>query len=187
MGYQTNDMNLKINSVLLTYRNTQHSSTGETPAKLFLRRNLRSKLDLVKPDIQTHVINSQMKLALTSNKTVREFELGQCVLARDFRPTSKEKWISGFVVSRNGPLHYKIDIGNGFTWKRHVDQLRTTGIETNSTDNMSLVQPPILPLPFRDAANGQTCNESLPEPMKITECHDNDNKNPVTAERRYPL
>ena len=59
--------------------------------------------------------------------------------------------------------------------------------ETNSTDNMSLVQPPILPLPFRDAANSQTCNKSLPEPMEITECHDNGNKNHVTAETRYPL
>ena len=142
MGHQTIDMNLKINSVLLTYRNTQHSSTGKTPTKLFLGRNLRSKLDLVKPDIQTHVTNSQMKLALTSNKTVCEFELGQRVLESDFRPTSKEKWIRGFEVSRNGPLHYKID-------------------------NMSLVQPPIPPLPFRDAANGQTCNESLSELMEM--------------------
>ena len=100
-----------------------------------------------------------MKLTLTSNKTLREFELNQYVFAPDFRPTSKEKWTSGFVVSRNGLLHYKIDIGNGFTWKRHVNQLRTAGIETNSTD-MSLVQPPIPPLPFRDTTNGQTCKKA---------------------------
>jgi hypothetical protein len=46
------DLNQKINSFLLTYRNSPHSTTGETPAKLFLGRNLRTRLDLIKPDTQ---------------------------------------------------------------------------------------------------------------------------------------
>jgi hypothetical protein len=35
------------------YRNAPHSTTNETPAKLFLGRNLRSRVDLIRPDNPT--------------------------------------------------------------------------------------------------------------------------------------
>jgi hypothetical protein len=40
----------RIQSFLLSYRGTPHSTTGCSPAKLFLQRELRTRLSLVKPD-----------------------------------------------------------------------------------------------------------------------------------------
>ena len=36
---------------LLKYRTMPHSLTNETPAKLLLGRNIRTRLDLIKPDL----------------------------------------------------------------------------------------------------------------------------------------
>lgn len=46
---KSNDWNLILNRFLLDYRNTAHSTTGFSPAKLMLGRNLRSRLDLLRP------------------------------------------------------------------------------------------------------------------------------------------
>ena len=42
----------KIGSFLLQYRNAVHATTNEGPTKPFLGRQLRSRLDLIKPNIQ---------------------------------------------------------------------------------------------------------------------------------------
>jgi hypothetical protein len=44
MKDENRDINQKIANFLLTYRNTPHSTTNETPAKLLLGRNLRTRL-----------------------------------------------------------------------------------------------------------------------------------------------
>ncbi|XP_051783661.1 uncharacterized protein K02A2.6-like [Erpetoichthys calabaricus] len=41
----------RLDTFLLTYRNTPHATTKETPAMLFLGRKLRSRLDFLKPNI----------------------------------------------------------------------------------------------------------------------------------------
>ena len=91
MNSETDDLNQKLNCFLHTYRNTPHSTTGETPAKLFLGRDLRSRLDLLKPDTKQHVNDRQMKMSVPDRNKFRELDLGQSVLAQDFRPNSKEK------------------------------------------------------------------------------------------------
>ena len=40
---------------LLTYRSTTHLTTGYTPAKLFLGRELRTRLSLIMPEVQSNV------------------------------------------------------------------------------------------------------------------------------------
>ena len=42
---------------------TPHSTTGESPSMLFLGRPLRTRLDLVKPDLQMKVMNRQIDQA----------------------------------------------------------------------------------------------------------------------------
>ena len=51
MKDEKRDINQKIANFRLTYRNTTHSTANETPAKVFLGRNLRTHLSLIKPDI----------------------------------------------------------------------------------------------------------------------------------------
>ena len=56
------NLQLRIQNFLFTYRSTQHATTGTTPAKLFLLRELRRRLSLVHPDISLHVTNNQTKM-----------------------------------------------------------------------------------------------------------------------------
>ena len=45
----------KIGNFLLAYRNSPHSTTNESPAKLFLGRSIHSRLELVKPSVKDTV------------------------------------------------------------------------------------------------------------------------------------
>ena len=45
----------KLEIFLLAYRNSPHSTVNENPAKLFLGRSIRSRLDLVKPSVKDTV------------------------------------------------------------------------------------------------------------------------------------
>ena len=86
MKSEPGDIGKKIANFLLSYRNTVHSTTNETPAKLFPGRNLRTRLDLLKPDVKRTVTDSQMKVTFSSkNGKDREFKVGQSVIARDYR------------------------------------------------------------------------------------------------------
>ena len=56
----------KIANFLLNYRNTPHSVTKETPARLFMGRDLRSCLSLVYPSVKDTVMNSQIDTVFQS-------------------------------------------------------------------------------------------------------------------------
>ena len=44
---------------LLTYRSTVHSTTGVTPSSLFFKRELRTRFDLRRPDLESEVARKQ--------------------------------------------------------------------------------------------------------------------------------
>ncbi|XP_060063528.1 uncharacterized protein K02A2.6-like [Ylistrum balloti] len=67
----------KLQCFLMSYRNTPQSTTGETPASLFMGRNLRTRLDLLRPNLKERVEKAQARMCKDSNlgKT-RSFEVG---------------------------------------------------------------------------------------------------------------
>lgn len=50
MGNTKMSISEKLANFLLSHRNTDHSTTGQAPAVLFMGRSLRSRLDFLKPD-----------------------------------------------------------------------------------------------------------------------------------------
>ena len=54
-------LNQKITCFLLQYRNAVHATTNESPAKLLLGRQLRSRLDLIKPNTRDTVEKKQFE------------------------------------------------------------------------------------------------------------------------------
>lgn len=62
----------RIDDVLLHYRNTPHTTTGTTPAELFLKRAPRTRLSLVKPSLQQKVENRQTAAKESSFATLGE-------------------------------------------------------------------------------------------------------------------
>ena len=90
----------RIQNFLLSYRSTPHATTGSSPAKLFLQRELRTRLSLVTPDIGSRVASQQDKMKCNHDKFAkyREIAVGYCVLARDH--LSGQEWQAGTVVQQ---------------------------------------------------------------------------------------
>ena len=55
----TRSVQHRVADILFRYRNTPHSTTGKTPAELFLKREPRTFLSLVKPSLKSHVESRQ--------------------------------------------------------------------------------------------------------------------------------
>ncbi|XP_030847130.1 uncharacterized protein K02A2.6-like [Strongylocentrotus purpuratus] len=112
------DVHLKLARFLLSYRTTPHVVIQETPSKMFMGRDLRTRLSQVRPDLG---LKLQQKRALKKDR-VRSFEVGERVRVLDFRIHS-ERWSEGMVTRVLGPVTYQVVV-DGIRWKRHVDQIR---------------------------------------------------------------
>ena len=56
----------RMSNFLLTYRSATHSTTGVTPSSLFLKREVRTRFDLLRPDLKSHVLEKQSQQSLTT-------------------------------------------------------------------------------------------------------------------------
>ncbi|XP_049279424.1 uncharacterized protein K02A2.6-like [Anopheles funestus] len=101
MNTTSTTLSSNLNEFLQQYRKVPHSETGEPPAKLFLGRNIRSRLDLIRPqDIHTKFTEKQRA---ESKSAFRTFFAGQRVFFLSGNPR-KDKWLLGTVISRLGDL-----------------------------------------------------------------------------------
>lgn len=124
----------RLASFLLKYRATPHTVTGVSPAELFLKRQLRTRLSLLKPDVGRRVVakqNEQKKHHDKGRTAVRTFTPQQKVYVRNFRG-GKEKWIPGTIVKPLGPLTYLVRVGEKIRYV-HVDHLLATLVEQDVT------------------------------------------------------
>ncbi len=98
--------------------------TRAAPCTLFLGRCLRTRLDLVRPDLEQRVAEKQFiqKNRHDQHAGYWEFGVGQSVLVKNMRPGPD--WIPGVILSQLGPVTYLVDLGEGRSWKRHVDHLK---------------------------------------------------------------
>ena len=114
----------RVLNFLFSYRSTPHTTTGVSPSSLFLHRQIRTRLDLLRPDRESHVLNkqSQQKDQHDQRARDREFFVGQSVMARNLRPGAD--WVPAVVVERLGPLTYLVETSDRLLWKRHIDLLR---------------------------------------------------------------
>ena len=165
----TSQLNTNMAKFLLAYRNTAHSTTGEAPSVLFLGRPLRTRLDLVKPDLLMKVKNRQLdQVRAKEHASTRQLSVGQTVMARNY--TGKDKWLPGTVQAKTGPLSYEIKIGPDRIWRRHIDQLRASSVKLNepSDDTTDIEREEIdtaEPRPDREDTDQNTPAEDLiPEP-----------------------
>ncbi|XP_033754722.1 uncharacterized protein K02A2.6-like [Pecten maximus] len=176
----------KLSNFLFKYRTTPHTSTSETPAKLLYGRNLRTRLDCIKPDISSRVLKGQdkMKLASHCGSKVRQFKIGQQVMVRDYR--GLRKWVTGQIVQQTGALSYKVNTGNGNIWRHHTDQVRATQVTAEPEPEVlvpsstlappvNLAPPPANPVPTANTAPPATLEVVTPPTNSVP-----------TETRRYP-
>ena len=126
-------LSTKLMRFLLSYRTTPNATTGVSPAELLFGRTLRTRLNLLRPDISTKVQDKQASQKQHHDKKSRDrhFQVGQSVLVENNKP--EPKWVVGTVVEKLGDISYRVQVGNQ-VWKRHVDQLLLTTITQANTD-----------------------------------------------------
>lgn len=122
------EINKNLAQFLLHYRKTPHSVTGVSPSSLMFGREIRSRLDLLKP-LENANSNVDFK--------VKTFKEGERASVRDY--LQNNKWEFGRIQKRLGKLHYVVKLDDTRTWKRHVDQIRAIGEHTPITINKNFV------------------------------------------------
>ena len=108
----------KLDRFLLAYRSAPHATTSLSPAQLLLGRNVKTRLDLIKPDV-TREVNK--KLLQSNGSSLKFFVHKQNVWVHNY--CRGPKWVRGTFIERTGPALYRVKV-NDQTWKCHVEQLQ---------------------------------------------------------------
>ena len=89
----------KLDRFLLSYCTSPHTTTEVSPAQLLLGLNVKTSLDLTKPDVRREV---DKKLLQSYNSTLRSFKLNQSLWAHNYR--IGPRWVHATVMKRTGPV-----------------------------------------------------------------------------------
>ncbi|CAB0007910.1 unnamed protein product [Nesidiocoris tenuis] len=154
MSHDSKSLQDNLQDLLFWYRATPLAD-GESPAQKMLGRNLRTKLDLLKPqDSQPPTVEHPTP--------PRIYQPGDRVQARNY--ASNVRWKYGRILRRLGNLHYMVELDDGYTLKRHHDQLRQCQVEMHQPRiQESVIRPiPIIP----EHATAKSPEEELPRPER---------------------
>ena len=116
--------------LLFNYRITPHSTTGISPSELLMGRKLKSRFELLKPNIAARVEHKQQeqKCSHDAHAITRQLQEGDRVYARDFR--QGQSWLTGTIVMCLGPVSFKVEISDRQIIHRHQDHLRKRSAQT---------------------------------------------------------
>ena len=100
----------KLAQFLFSYRITPHSITGQSLAELMFGRQLRTRFDLLHPNVQEKVVKKQDKQKEYFDRSPKErkFSRGNDVYIRNFSQGSKVKWIPGVIVEQIGRVVFRV-------------------------------------------------------------------------------
>jgi hypothetical protein len=124
MQLERGNLHEKLCSLLFRYRTTPLNS-GLSPAQLMFGRNLRTKLDLLRP-CESDKNEAQQPMFH------KYYRIGERVQSRNY--TRSTLWKFGTVVERLGRLHYLVELDDGYVIKRHFNQLRPCEVTKESTN-----------------------------------------------------
>ncbi|XP_060774184.1 uncharacterized protein K02A2.6-like [Neoarius graeffei] len=119
----TRSLNQRLSAFLLSYRNTPHATTKVSPASALIKRQLRTRLDLLRPLRTKEVVHSQQRAQVDrrAKARLRTFTAGDHVLARNY--ARGDKWKPATVLAKTGPVSYTVETSDHLVWRRHTDQL----------------------------------------------------------------
>ena len=133
----------RLANFLLKYRTTPHTTTNIAPCELLMGRVLRTRLDMLRPNLEMKVYTelAKQKQRHDEHSKERNFKAGDTVWARDFRGSTK--WVSGMIIQSVGPVSYMIQLQDGQVWKRHVDHVRQRVDNQDISTRLPDVQPTV--------------------------------------------
>ena len=151
----------RLARILLNYRVIPHNTTGVSPSELMFGRIIKSKVDLVKPDLTTRVENNQYKQKdfHDQHSHSRKFLIGEGIMYRNFN--GDPKWKSGRITKYLGSLSFLIQGDDGTNMRRHIDHIIKRKQE-------SIVLPDDLtPFPITRRTTEETRNTRSPYPTRF--------------------
>lgn len=125
----------KIAKVLTMYRITPQSTIGTSPAELLQGRCIRTKLDLLVPNINGRVERQQLKQKLNHDRPCRftQFVKGETVYAQKFG--TGQRWMPAVIQEVTGPVSFLVKLTDGQLIRRHQDHLRKRAPDEGHDEN----------------------------------------------------
>ena len=149
----------RIVRFLFSYCTTPQSTTGSTPAELLMKRNLRSHLDLLVPDLSNRVFQAQEQQKNIHDKKAQDhqFVVGDHVMARNY--AEGPKWVRAQITKQSGPVSYKVTINaTNQIWWRNQDAIHKY-VPNDTSANMdiraSMSNSEFSPVPFSEQVDVQ--------------------------------
>ena len=117
-------LELKLSHFLFHYRLTPQTTTGQSPTELLLGRRIKSRLDLLLPNVKTKVAQSLQRQKQNHDKLTKDraFDVNDKFFVNN--PQGTPTWLEGIVTEITGPLSYKIKLSNGSIIRRHIYHIR---------------------------------------------------------------
>lgn len=140
-------MKTKVREILFRYRATPLCN-NKTPAEMYLQRNIRIQLDAIRP--MKYVPNTDREIQS------RQLNVGDRVQVRCYIK-NQAIWKLGTIIRKFGKLHYQVTLDDGYTFKRHINQLRRTEIPKKSVS----FAPNTKPGEDEDSNEGQKVEQPL--------------------------
>ena len=121
------NMAVKLAKWLLSYRTTPNATTGVTPASMMFGRELKTRLQLLKPDLESSVDKQKDRQRKYYDKSAksRQFHASDRVFARGY--VAGPAWSPGVITTLLGSTMAEVRLDDGRLWRRHFDQLRPGG------------------------------------------------------------
>ena len=115
----------RLAKVMMAYRVSPQSTTGEAPALLLQKRQIRTRLDLLKPGRNERVVHCQQKKKAEHDASAQQttFSQGEVVYAHNFGAGSS-RWLPGVIQEISGPVSYLVNLTDGRLVRRHQDYIR---------------------------------------------------------------
>lgn len=84
-----------VNLFLFDYGATEHCTTGRNPAYAMYKRELRTRFDLLKPDVNNDVADKQLAQVISKkgNRNI-DFQINDTVMVDDFSVRNNNRIIS---------------------------------------------------------------------------------------------
>ena len=108
----------------MSYWTTPLDTTGIPPCDLFPELRIRTRLDLLKPDLAKNIYHKQavQKTHHNLHAKVQGLDVGQQVMACNFEEGLK--WFPESTSQQHGPVTLEVKLEDGRLWKCYTDRLK---------------------------------------------------------------
>ena len=114
---------MAIDRFLFDYRSAPHCTTGKSPALLFVKRELKTRFELLRPSTRERVnVKQQAQIASNPHSYKIKLNVGDEVMIDNY-VTAGERRIPAEIVSKRSPSTFEVKTESGSVTKRHVDQI----------------------------------------------------------------